>query len=144
VVTFAAAVLLTAALAPVGASAAGSSSSGAAASSSSSLTGLPVPTVQSTGSTSTATSTGPITVPTPKATSSGGITGTEEAGIFVAAILVIAGIAWVIRSDARSHTPAGEIADIDRPKGTVAPIEHRLKRSRAKAKRARRARRAGR
>jgi hypothetical protein len=57
---------------------------------------------------------------------------------------VIAGIAWVIRSDARSHTPAGEVADIDRPKGTVAPIEHRLKRSRAKAKRARRARRAGR
>jgi hypothetical protein len=57
---------------------------------------------------------------------------------------VIAGIARIIVKDARSHTPAGEVRSIDRPKGTIAPIEHRLRRSRARAKRARKARRAGR
>jgi hypothetical protein len=57
---------------------------------------------------------------------------------------VIAGIARIIVKDARSHTPSGEAPSIDRPKGTIAPIEHRLRRSRARAKRARKARRAGR
>jgi hypothetical protein len=113
------------------------------------LPNAPVPTGTTTpASTPTptlgTTPTGPVTVPTPTATSSGGLSRIAEGAIFVAAALVIAGIARVIVRDARSRAPAGDPPSLDRVKGTVAPIEHRLKRSRAKAKRARRARRAGR
>jgi hypothetical protein len=123
----------------------------AGASAAGSLTTLPtapVPTVSGTTANAgsvTFTPTGPVTVPAASPTSSGGLSKLEEAGIFVVGALLLAGIARLIMRDARSHTPAGEaVREIDRPKGTVAPIDHRLKRTRAKAKRARRARRAGR
>ncbi|HEX2703416.1 MAG TPA: hypothetical protein VHM72_08295, partial [Solirubrobacteraceae bacterium] len=88
------------------------------------------------------TSTGPPTVPAPSnSSSSGGLSSAEEIGIFVLAALIIAGIARLIISDARSHTPAGEVPDWERPRGSVRPLEQRIKQSRAKAKRARRARR---
>jgi hypothetical protein len=94
---------------------------------------------------STSTQTGPLTVPTTTTSqSSGGLSRGAELAIFVAAALLIAGIAWIIVTDARGRTPAGDLPDLDRPKGTIAPLDHRLRRSRAKAKRARRARRAGR
>jgi hypothetical protein len=102
----------------------------------------PVTTVPST--TTPTTPSGPVTVPEVKSTGSGGLSKLDEGGIFVAAALVRIAIARIIMRDARSHAPSGEIRQIDRPKGTLAPIDHRLKRTRAKAKRARRARRAGR
>jgi hypothetical protein len=104
----------------------------------------PTPSVTTTVPSTTTTPSGPVTVPEVKATGSGGLSKLDEGGIFVVAALVLAGIARLIMRDARSHTPSGEIRQIDRPKGTLAPIDHRLKKTRAKAKRARRARRAGR
>lgn len=90
-------------------------------------------------------STGPVTVaPASTSSSSGGLSSAEEIAIFVAAALVIAVIARIIMSDARRHTPAGDAPDWERARGTVKPLEQRIKESRAKAKRARRARRAGR
>jgi hypothetical protein len=102
------------------------------------------PTVVPSTTTTSTTPSGPVTVPDVTPTSSGGLSKLDEAAIFVVAVLVLAGIARLIMRDARSHAPSGEIREIDRPKGTIAPIDHRLKRTRAKAKRARRARRAGR
>jgi hypothetical protein len=122
----------------------------AGASAAGSLTTLPtapVPSVSGTttnGGTVTFTPTGPVTVPNATPTTAGGLSKVEEAGIFVVGALLLAGIARLIVRDARRHAPRGEVREIDRPKGTLAPIDHRLKRTRAKAKRARRARRAGR
>jgi hypothetical protein len=103
---------------------------------------LPAQTTPTT--TSTATTSGPVTVPAPVSPTAGtnGLTSVEEGAIFVVALLVIVTIARIIVNDARRHSPRGATVSIDRPRGTVAPLEHRLKRSRAKAKRARRARRA--
>jgi hypothetical protein len=110
-----------------------------------SLSTVPSITTPTTTTPSTSTQTGPLTVPTTTSSqSSGGLSRGAELAIFIAAALLIAGIAWIIVTDARGRTPAGDLPDLDRPKGTIAPLDHRLRRSRAKAKRARRARRAGR
>jgi hypothetical protein len=45
-------------------------------------------------------------------------------------------------SDARRHSAPGSVPELDRQRGSVRPIEQRVKSSRAKAKNARRARRA--
>ncbi|MGA2470844.1 MAG: hypothetical protein ABSG64_09160 [Solirubrobacteraceae bacterium] len=136
--TLGAAVAFIALLAPASASATGSGTP--------LTTTLPTPTLGATTPTlGSSTPPGPVTVPAPVTTSSGGgITSVEEAAIFVVAGLVIFSIARIIVNDARRHAPAGTAPSIDRPRGSVAPLEHRLKRSRAKAKRARRARRAAR
>jgi hypothetical protein len=106
---------------------------------------LPTLTTPSTTTTTTPASTGPYTVAnTTGSSSSGGLSGTDELAIIVVAILLIVGIWRLIVRDARSHTPAGAPPDPDRPRGSVRPIEHRVKRSRAKGKNARRARRSGR
>jgi hypothetical protein len=117
----------------------------ASATSGSLSTTVPSITTPTTTTPSTSTQTGPLTVPTTTTSqSSGGLSRGAELAIFVAAALLIAGIAWIIVTDARGRTPSGDLPDLDRPKGTIAPLDHRLRRSRAKAKRARRARRAGR
>jgi hypothetical protein len=120
---------------------------GAAAAGATSPASSLIPTTTTPTATQTpATSTGPVTVapPASSSSSSGGISSLEEIGIFVAAALLIAVIARIIMSDARGHTPAGDAPDWERERGTVKPLEQRIKESRAKAKRARRARRAGR
>jgi hypothetical protein len=100
----------------------------------------------STPSTSTTPAhTGPYTVPnTTSSSSSGGLSSGDEIAIFVAAALLLGGIARYIMSDSRGHTPSRAVADLDSPRATVRPLQHRVKRARAKGKRARRARRAGR
>jgi hypothetical protein len=64
--------------------------------------------------------------------------------LFAVVGLVLAGIARLIVTDARGRAPTHVAGEIDRVKGSVRPIDHRIRRSRAKAKRAKRARRAGR
>jgi hypothetical protein len=104
---------------------------------------LPTLTTTTPSTTTTPASTAPYTVKAPASSSgSGGLSTADEIGIIVAAALLIGGIARIIMRDARSHAPAGAPPDLDRARGSVRPIEHRVKRSRAKAKNARRARRA--
>ena len=111
------------------------------------LTTLPstVPATTTPASTSSAP-TGPVTVPVPAApaSSSGGVSSGEAIGIGVVVLLILAGIGRFIVTDARSHQPSRATRELDRARGTVKPIEHRISQSRAKAKRAKRARRAGR
>jgi hypothetical protein len=112
----------------------------AAASAAGPLGGLSTPVVTSPATTTaTATTAPPVTLPS---SSSGGLSTLDEVLIAVVAITVFATIAYVIRSDAREHTPSQSVREIDRERGTVAPRAERIKRSRAKTKAARRARRA--
>jgi hypothetical protein len=108
--------------------------------------GVVSPSLATSGSgtaTSTTSGSGPVTVPAPtSSSSSGGLSRTDEIGIILVALLLIGGIWRIIISDARRHNPTGAVPDYDRPRGSVRPIEHRIKDSRAKAKNARRARRA--
>jgi hypothetical protein len=105
------------------------------------LTGLGTSTT-STQSAPAITETVTTATPTSSSTSGGGLSTLDVVLIGVAAIAVFGGIAYAIRSDARSHTPRGTaMLDIDRERGTVTPRADRIRRSRAKAKAARRARR---
>lgn len=111
----------------------------------STLPGLSPQSSQTTPTTTTPTQTGPFTVPNPTTTSSsGGISTADEIGFGVVVLLVIGGLARFIVRDARARVPARPTREIDSVKGTVKPIEHRVKRARSKEKRARRARRASR
>jgi hypothetical protein len=84
-------------------------------------------------------------VPTPTtSTGSGGLSSGEEIGLFAVVGLVLAGIARMIVTDARGRAPTRVAGEIDRVKGSVRPLDHRIRDSRAKGKRAKRARRAGR
>lgn len=116
--------------------------------SSGSLTTLPstIPATTTQPATTSPAQTGPVTVPntTASTSSSGGISTGVAIGIGVAVLVVLAGIGRFIVTDARSHRPSRVSRELDRAKATVRPIEHRIRHSRAKAKRARRARRAGR
>ncbi len=134
------------ALAPAASAASSTGSSGAL----STLPGLSPQSSQTgqantTPATTTPTQTRPFTVPNPTTTSSsGGISTTDEIGLGVVVLLVLGGLARFIVRDARSRVPARPTREIDGVKGTVRPIEHRVKTARSKAKRARRARRASR
>ncbi len=90
-----------------------------------------------------------VTVAPPVSTgSSGGLSSWQEALIFVAAILLIVGIAWLILADSRARTPRGPeredwsrttVAGSKRPHNAVVK-----QRKRAKDKHARRQRKANR
>ena len=108
------------------------------------LTGVP------SGTTTTPATTGTATVTTATATTAvtsangGGLTPFETIGIGVVVVVLFGSIAYIIRSDARSHVSDRATIDIDRERATVRPRAERVKRSRARARAARRARRAGR
>jgi len=139
IATLAAALAL--ALAPSASAASSTGSSGSL----STLPGLSNQSGQTTPTTTTPTQTAPFTVPNPStSSSSGGISTADEIGFGVVVLLVLGGIARFIVRDARARVPARPAREIDRVKGTVKPIEHRVKRARSKERRARRARRASR
>ncbi len=81
-----------------------------------------------------------VATPTPtttaSSTSSGGLSSNEQVALFGAGIILIAGIAFLIRRDARARTPAGRPAS-DPPRATVRPRAKRVEQSRARAKAAR-------
>ncbi len=81
----------------------------------------------------------PTTVTTASSASSGGLSSTEQVALFAAGVLLIAGIAFLIRRDARARTPAGRPSS-DAPRATVRPRAKRVEQSRARAKAARRQR----
>jgi hypothetical protein len=81
----------------------------------------------------------PTTTTSTTATSTGGLSSTEQIALFAAGIVLIGGIAFLIRRDARSHTPAGR-PQSDAPRATVPPRAKRVEQSRARAKAARRQR----
>lgn len=107
------------------------------------LTGVPGGTVSTPASTGTATVTTATATSAASATG-GGLNGIETIGIGVVVVVLFGSIAYVIRSDARSHVSSRATIDIDRERATVRPRAERVKRSRARAKAARRARRSGR
>jgi hypothetical protein len=89
------------------------------------------------------------TVTTPAATTSttadtssagAGLSKDEQALIFGIAVVLIGSIVYVIRRDARSHAPNAGAPDRGGTRGTVAPLDKRVARNRAKAKAARRQR----
>jgi hypothetical protein len=88
--------------------------------------------------TTTATPTVQTTTST-TSTSTGGLSSTEQIALFGAGIVLIGGIAFLIRRDARAQVPEGRLAS-DRPRGTVQPRAKRVEQSRARAKAARRQR----
>ena len=96
---------------------------------------------QVTTTTTSATTAAPITIPSAAQSGSGGLP--TYAYILIAAVVLIlfATIAYLIRRDAHLHAPRHAARDIDRGRGTIAPVTERRKRSRARAKAARRARR---
>jgi hypothetical protein len=87
------------------------------------------------------TSTPTVATPTTSSTttSGGGLSSTEQIGLFAAALLLIGGIAFLIRRDAGAHAPAGKVAGSG-PRATIQPRGKRVEKSRAKAKAARRQR----
>jgi hypothetical protein len=87
------------------------------------------------------TSTPTIATPTTSTptTPGGGLSTTEQIGLFAAALLLIGGIAFLIRRDAGAHAPAGKVAGSG-PRATIQPRGKRVEKSRAKAKAARRQR----
>ncbi|MEA2297642.1 MAG: hypothetical protein QOF77_578 [Solirubrobacteraceae bacterium] len=87
--------------------------------------------------TQTPTATTPTTTTT--TTTGGGLSTTEQIGLFGAGVLLIAGIAYLIRRDAHAHAPARRTAGVG-PRSTVPPRGKRVEKSRAKAKAARRQR----
>jgi hypothetical protein len=103
----------------------------------------------------TAVAQNPLTIPqaptpttaTPTTTAAGdtssagrGLTKNEEALIFGIGVVLLASIVYVIRRDARSHTPSASATDQGGPRGTVRPLAKRVERNRAKGKAARRQR----
>lgn len=95
----------------------------------------PLPTQPS----STPTATTPA--PTTSATSAGsGLSSTEQIGLVGAGIVVIAGIAFLIRRDAHARAPVTTRASASGQRGTAQPKAKRVEQSRAKAKAARRQR----
>ncbi|MCA1689953.1 MAG: hypothetical protein LC720_05825 [Actinobacteria bacterium] len=87
--------------------------------------------------TSTPTTATPTTSTTTGA--GGSLSSIEQIGLFAAALLLIGGIAFLIRRDAGAHAPAGK-ASGSGPRATIQPRGKRVERSRAKAKAARRQR----
>ena len=81
----------------------------------------------------------PTTSTTPS-TSGGGLSTTEQIAVFGAGIVLIGGIAFLIRRDARSAAPVTTRALSDAPRATVKPRAKRVEQSRARAKAARRQR----
>jgi hypothetical protein len=84
----------------------------------------------------TPTVTAPSTATTGTSGSTGGLSSTEQVALFGAGVLLIAGIAFLIRRDAHARTPAGRPAS-DAPRATVRPQAKRVEQSRARAKAAR-------
>lgn len=88
-------------------------------------------------STTTATTPSPAT----NSTAAGsGLSGTEQIGLIGAGILMIAGIAYLIRRDARARAPVTTRASASGQRGTAQPKAKRVEQSRARAKAARRQR----
>jgi len=97
---------------------------------------------------------GPIPQPAPQQTQApvadedptndDGLSSTQQILIFLAAIILLGGIAWAILRDAKEAAPADShaplTADGERIKGTRAPPKQRVKKGRSKAKAARQAR----
>jgi hypothetical protein len=69
-----------------------------------------------------------------------GLSRNEQALIFGIAVVLIGSIVYVIRRDARTHAPDAGGPDRGGSRGTVAPLDKRVARNRAKAKAARRQR----
>ena len=72
-----------------------------------------------------------------------GLNRTQELLIGAAGLVLLFGIGWAIVRDARQAAPVDDehpIDEGDRPKGTRAPPERRVRQNRAKAKAARQAR----
>ncbi|MGI8801671.1 MAG: hypothetical protein ACR2KV_05785 [Solirubrobacteraceae bacterium] len=86
-------------------------------------------------------STPTVTAPTPSTTSTsgGGLSSTEQIALFGAGILLIGGIAFLIRRDAHAQAPAGRPAGAG-PRATTKPKAKRVEQSRSRAKAARRQR----
>lgn len=73
------------------------------------------------------------------ASSGGGLSSTEQVALFAAGVLLIGGIAFLIRRDARAQAPVKRPAGTG-PRATTQPRAKRVEQSRAKAKAARRQR----
>jgi hypothetical protein len=136
--------LIAAAVLAVSAPAAGAASSTGTSGSLSTLPGLSTGATATTPASSSGGQSGPLTVPnpTPTSTTSGGISTAESMALGLVVLLVLAGIGRFIVVDARARSARRAVREIDRGRGSVRPIEHRVKRGRAKEKRARAARRA--
>jgi hypothetical protein len=87
--------------------------------------------------TQTPTATAPTT--SSPSTSGGGLSSTEQIALFAAGVLLIAGIAFLIRRDAHAQAPVKRPTGTG-PRATIKPRAKRVERSRAKAKAARRQR----
>lgn len=78
---------------------------------------------------------------TTSTTSAGsGLSNSEQIGLIGAGILLIAGIAYLIRRDAHKRAPVTSRASASGQRGTAQPRAKRVEQSRAKAKAARRQR----
>jgi hypothetical protein len=79
-----------------------------------------------------------VTTPPPVTTSStsgiGNLSGTEQILLIGAGILLIAGIAFLIRRDARAKAPVTTRAAASAQRGTAQPRAKRVEQSRARAK----------
>jgi hypothetical protein len=82
-----------------------------------------------------------VTAPTTSSpsTSGGGLSSTEQIALFAAGVLLIGGIAFLIRRDAHAQAPVKRPAGTG-PRATTQPRAKRVEQSRARAKAARRQR----
>jgi hypothetical protein len=80
------------------------------------------------------------TTSTPASTTGGDLSTTAQIGLFGAGIVLIGGIAFLIRRDARAAAPVTRSLSADAPRATVKPRAKRVEQSRARAKAARRQR----
>jgi hypothetical protein len=83
---------------------------------------------------SQATPTTPTTTTTSSSSGAGDLSGNEQIGLIAAGILLIAGIAFLIRRDARAKAPVTTRASATAQRGTAQPRAKRVEQSRAKAK----------
>lgn len=104
------------------------------------LTGSGGSTTSQTTTTSTTGTATPITIPS-TTTGGGGLPTYAYVLIAIVVVILFGAITYWIRRDAHLHQPRHAARDLDRGRGTIAPVTERRKRSRAKAKAARRARR---
>ena len=88
---------------------------------------------------SSTTTAAPATTASPT-TAGSGLSGVEQGGLIGAGILLIAGIAFLIRRDARAKAPVTSRPSASGQRGTAQPRAKRVEQSRAKAKAARRQR----
>ncbi len=88
------------------------------------LPNQPAPTVATPTAATTTSST----------SAAGNLSSTDQIGLIVAGLLLIAGIAYLIRRDAHARAPVASRAGGPVARGTTQPRAKRVERSRAKAK----------